>query len=110
MRQEDKRITSPLEASDLEGTPAEGMAGATPTDEIYLSVVIPAYNEAARLPTTIDKVMGYLASRPYPHEVIVVDDGSADSTASIVDEATERYPELRVIRNPHRGKGYAVRT
>jgi glycosyltransferase involved in cell wall biosynthesis len=78
--------------------------------EPYLSVVIPAYNEAARLPSTLEKVMDYLGRQPYTCEVLVVDDGSEDRTASIVEEAATRYPHLTLIRNPHRGKGYAVRT
>ena len=76
----------------------------------YLSVVIPAYNEASRLPSTIGKVMGYLAGRDYPYEVLVVDDGSTDATSEIVDQATEKYPHLYLVKNPHRGKGFAVRT
>ena len=78
--------------------------------EPYLSVVIPAYNEAARLPSTLEKVMDYLGRQPYTCEVLVVDDGSEDRTASIVEAAATRYPHLTLIRNPHRGKGYAVRT
>jgi glycosyltransferase involved in cell wall biosynthesis len=78
--------------------------------EPYLSVVIPAYNEAARLPSTLEKVMTYLSRQPYTYEVVVVDDGSEDHTVSIVEEAATRYPHLTLIRNPHRGKGYAVRS
>ncbi|HKP51381.1 MAG TPA: dolichyl-phosphate beta-glucosyltransferase [Chloroflexia bacterium] len=80
--------------------------------EPYLSVVIPAYNEAARLPTTLQKVMSYLVGCDYSYEVLVVDDGSEDRTADIVDETAQELgdPNLQVVRNPHRGKGYAVRT
>lgn len=81
-----------------------------PTQEPYLSVVIPAYNEASRLPTTLRKVMAFLEGCDYSYEVIVVDDGSDDDTARIVEEVAASHPHLRVIRNPHRGKGYAVRT
>src|SRR5437868_2390819 len=76
----------------------------------HLSVVIPAYNEAARLPSTLDKVLKYLGSRNYPYELIVVDDGSADSTAAIAEKRAASNPNLQVVRNPHKGKGYAVRT
>jgi glycosyltransferase involved in cell wall biosynthesis len=81
-----------------------------------LSVVIPAYNESARLPDSLQKVVDYLETKDYPYEVIVVDDGSADDTASLaeqfIEQTTLRTPHsaLRIIRNPHRGKGYAVRT
>ncbi|HYP40583.1 MAG TPA: dolichyl-phosphate beta-glucosyltransferase [Chloroflexia bacterium] len=78
--------------------------------EPFLSVVIPAYNEATRLPTTLERVMQYLQGRDYTYEVLVVDDGSEDSTADIVEEVAANYPNLGVVRNPHRGKGYAVRT
>jgi dolichyl-phosphate beta-glucosyltransferase len=102
----ERTITSPLQTTDPEISRLEEDG----TENPYLSVVIPAYNEAVRLPTTLDKVMGYLVDQPYPYEVIVVDDGSADNTADIVDEKGREYPSLRVIRNPHRGKGYAVWT
>lgn len=79
-------------------------------EQPYLSVVIPAYNEAARLPVTLNKVMSYLEGCEHTYEVIVVDDGSEDRTADIVEEQGRDHDHLRVIRNPHRGKGYAVRT
>ena len=78
--------------------------------EPYLSVVIPAYNESSRLPSTIDKVMGYLTGRDYPYEVLVVDDGSTDATPRLAEQAAQKHQYLRVVRNPHRGKGFAVRT
>jgi len=104
-----RTITSPLHPSDVPETETQG-GEADGTQEIYLSVVIPAYNEQERLPATLDKVMSYLTQQPYASELIVVDDGSADDTAGIVEKAAEQYAGLRVIRNPHRGKGYAVRT
>ena len=76
----------------------------------YLSVVIPAYNEASRLPASLGKVMQYLEGCNYTYEVIVVDDGSDDGTPGIVEEMGQAHTHLRAIRNPHRGKGYAVRT
>jgi dolichyl-phosphate beta-glucosyltransferase len=84
--------------------------------EPFLSVVIPAYNESARLPESLQKVLDYLETRDYPYELIVVDDGSADNTADIAEDFVEKakvanpQSAIRVIRNPHRGKGYAVRT
>ena len=78
--------------------------------EPYLSVVIPAYNEASRLPSTLNKILSYLESREYPYEVLVIDDGSLDKTAQVVEEMASERPHLRLVRNPHRGKGYAVRT
>jgi len=75
-----------------------------------LSVVIPAYNEAARLPQTLARICAYLARRPAPAEVIVVDDGSRDGTAQVVETLACAPSTVRLIRNDHRGKGYAVRT
>ena len=75
----------------------------------YLSVVIPAYNEEARISRTVREVVAYLAARSYPWEVIVADDGSSDRTAQLVAEASGDDPRVRVIPLEHRGKGWAVR-
>lgn len=71
----------------------------------YLSIVIPAYNEERRLPQTLAQIMAYLAEQPYRAEVLVVDDGSSDATASLA----EQQPGVIVLRREHRGKGFAVR-
>lgn len=72
-----------------------------------LSLVIPAYNEAARIGATLLDVHAYLVKQPYSAEVIVVDDGSGDGTADVV---RAEYPAVEVISYPNnRGKGYAVR-
>jgi len=76
----------------------------------HLSIVIPAYNEERRLPATLARVLEYAAAQPYAVEVIVVDDGSHDETVRVAEEAMQGYAAARVIRNDHRGKGYAVRT
>lgn len=73
-----------------------------------LSVVIPAYNEARRLGPTLDRVTAYLRERGGEHEVLVVDDGSTDGTASLV--TTHPAPSVRLVRQPeNRGKGAALR-
>ena len=76
-----------------------------------LSIVIPAYNEEQRLPATLDKVFAYLSAKPWnPVEVLVVDDGSRDQTASVAERIAKQNPRLRLLRNPgNRGKGYSVR-
>lgn len=76
-----------------------------------LSIVIPAYNEESRLPATLDLVLAWLdASDIRNAEVVVVDDGSRDETALIVETRAGSEPRLRLVRNPgNRGKGYAVR-
>lgn len=75
----------------------------------YLSVIIPAYNEASRIIPTLEAVSRYLTEQPYAWEVIVVDDGSADATASVVSEWMAHRDGFRLERIPHRGKGAAVR-
>src|SRR5215831_9163990 len=74
------------------------------------SIVIPAYNEAHRLGTTLERVLDYVTSQRWDAEVIVVNDGSSDRTAELVREASQRWTCLRLIENPgNRGKGYSVR-
>ena len=77
-----------------------------------LSVIIPAYNEARRLPPYLAAVREYMDGRYADrYEVIVVDDGSRDDTADILDRSTQDWPQLVAMRHPeNRGKGAAVRT
>ncbi len=78
---------------------------------LHLSVVIPAYNEAVRVPPYLAEVTAYLATRGQSHEILVADDGSTDQTASVVERLSLTKPAVRVIRlSPNRGKGHAVRT
>jgi glycosyltransferase involved in cell wall biosynthesis len=75
-----------------------------------LSVVIPAYNESARIELTLDRVMACVAKQGWDAEVLVVDDGSTDATPEIVQAWMERHPGLHLIQNEgNRGKGYSVR-
>jgi len=75
-----------------------------------LSLIIPAYNEALRLPPTLVRTREYLDSLAEPYEVIVVDDGSSDATVQLATDAAATWPQLSVLplaRNM--GKGAAVR-
>jgi len=73
-------------------------------------VVIPAYNEAQRLPAYLSEVVAYFDGRGEPYEAIVVDDGSADETAARVLEAQSIHPAVTLHRlAENRGKGFAVR-
>lgn len=73
-----------------------------------LSIVIPAYNEAKRLPKSLAKLRSYAASKDF--ELIVVDDGSADATPELLEAERAAWPRMRVLRHqPTRGKGYSVR-
>jgi len=72
------------------------------------SVVIPAFNEAQRLPSFLERVVAYFEGRDEPYEVIVVDDGSTDGTADLVD--ARGMSSVTVLRQqPNAGKGAAVR-
>src|SRR5258705_331843 len=80
--------------------------------DIHLSVVIPAYNEALRLPDTLDAVLGYLTRQPYSGEVMVVEDGSPEDTVDVVRGRAAGAPALRLITHPdgrNHGKGATVR-
>jgi len=74
------------------------------------SIVIPAYNEGARIGSTLNKVAACIGERGWSAEVLVVNDGSRDDTAAIVRNFAEREPVVRLIENPANcGKGYSVR-
>ena len=76
-----------------------------------LSVIIPAYQEAARIGPSLAAVLAYLRGQPWSFELIVVDDGSRDATVEVVRAGLAGEPEARLISyQPNRGKGYAVRT
>jgi dolichyl-phosphate beta-glucosyltransferase len=80
-------------------------------DKIYLSLVIPAFNEENRLPLTLESVGKYLPQQSYAYEVIVVDGGSTDKTSTVVKNFQKVHPQFRLIRLPkNRGKGFCVRT
>jgi glycosyltransferase involved in cell wall biosynthesis len=80
------------------------------SEQPYLSIVVPAFNEDLRLPRTLELTIAYVNSRQISAEVVVVDDGSSDGTASVVEQMLPQNPILRLIRNDHRGKAYTVRT
>ena len=74
------------------------------------SIVIPAFNESARIPATLRAVVACVRERGWDAEVIVVNDGSTDGTAEVVHEFARTAPEVRLIENPgNHGKGYSVR-
>ena len=79
------------------------------TDSDHLSVVIPAYNEAAVIGSTLESVVSSLTAGGVSHEILVVDDGSTDATASLVRQAAERRPQIRLLASGHQGKGGAVK-
>src|SRR5437867_7155928 len=79
-------------------------------ERVGWSVVIPAYNEAARLPSYLQQVVAFLEGRGEAYEVVVVDDGSRDGTADLVVEFQASHERVRLITHPrNRGKGHAVK-
>lgn len=75
-----------------------------------MSIVVPAYNEAARLPNTLQRMQEYLLQRPFSSEIIVVLDGPTDATLDFVRSAARDVPQLKILeRKDNRGKGYTVK-
>jgi dolichyl-phosphate beta-glucosyltransferase len=81
-----------------------------PSASPWLSVIIPAYNEERRLPATLKKITAYLSSRPFSHDIWVIDNGSTDRTSEVVREFARSHPSLHLEQIAVRGKGAAVRT
>lgn len=80
------------------------------TNGVYLSIVIPAYNEEKRLGASLDRILAFLRDVDYRYEIVVVDDGSSDGTAQLARGYSERHREINLLRNEkNRGKGYTVR-
>ena len=75
-----------------------------------LSIIIPSYNEEARLPATLERIAAYVSASGRETEVLVVDDGSTDGTSALAETFREKLPSLRVLSNGvNRGKGFSVR-
>ena len=80
------------------------------TGNIFLSIIIPAFNEEKRLPFTLNATIDYLMGQRYSSEIIVVSDGSLDKTKEIAEGFKLFFPELKVIEYfPNKGKGAAVK-
>ena len=83
--------------------------GQTPLSSIFLSIIIPVFNEETRLPKTIEKVVSFLREQPYQAEVLLVENGSQDRTLEIAEQYARIHPYLRVLQVEERGKGVAVK-
>ena len=78
---------------------------------LALSIVIPVHNETGRIGSTLQRVLQRAQSGPDSCEILVVDDGSTDGTAQLVEEICRKAPAVRLLRNAvNSGKGFAVRT
>lgn len=74
-----------------------------------LSLILPAFNEQARLPGTLLQLQTFVRQHALSCEVIVVDNGSDDATSAVVQQACSTFPQLALLRTDRRGKGLAVR-
>ncbi len=74
-----------------------------------LSLVIPAHNEELRLPQSLPQAIAFAAALPGGAEILVVDNASTDRTRTIAEQTAEGHPDVRVLAEPQRGKGAAVR-
>src|SRR2546422_10872126 len=95
------------------GAKARGPRVAAPykRETFHLSVIIPAYNERERLVPYMTEITGYLGRRGKPYEVLVVDDGSHDGIAALVEQFRTKEPTVRLLRlAQNTGKGCTVRT
>jgi len=98
--------TVPQPTTDGQDTAAVAMS-----TEPALTLILPCYNEAERLPQTLAAYLAALPRRPGAVEVLVVDDGSTDATARVAKAAAAADERVRVLSyGPNRGKGFAVRT
>lgn len=75
---------------------------------MYLSVIIPAYNEEKRIGKTLQSVGEYLARQSFDYEILVVNNRSKDGTVQVAHKYQQKYPTIRVIHEMKPGKGYAV--
>lgn len=75
----------------------------------FLSIIIPAYNEEHRLPSTLVQVLNFIQSQEYAAEVLVVENGSQDRTFQVAQEFASSHPQFRALHEVTRGKGQAVR-
>jgi dolichyl-phosphate beta-glucosyltransferase len=78
---------------------------------MFLSIVIPAYNEEKRLNSTLEKINSYLKNKNFEYEIILVDDGSADSTVKIAleSELAKRGKLILIKNEKNTGKGFSIR-
>jgi len=77
---------------------------------VEYSIVISAFNEQAVISSSLTQVINFMNSYSASYEILVIDDGSLDGTAKVVDEYSKSYPQVNLIRNPHKGKAFGVRT
>lgn len=78
--------------------------------KIDFSIVIPCYNEEERILSSLNKIVSFMNSYNPSYEIIVVDDGSKDNSVRLINSYISTRDNIFLIENPHKGKGFAVRT
>jgi glycosyltransferase involved in cell wall biosynthesis len=76
--------------------------------EPFLSIILPAHNEAQRLPPSLEKIKAFIQEQDYSIEVLVVENGSVDDTLAVAKSYLADFPELQVFHEDRRGKGLAI--
>lgn len=76
----------------------------------FLSIIIPAYNEETRLPDSLKAITDFVKSKPYPVEIVIINNNSKDRTAEIIEEYAQKFDCVRSLFEATQGKGAAVRT
>src|SRR6266536_1141789 len=90
-------------------TVASSSPNGSRSSEIFLSIVLPIWNGAERLPAALAEVLEFIDSRPFRSELVLADDGSGPATVAAIDSFGARHESVVVLRHlPHRGKGFAV--
>jgi len=79
------------------------------TERPFLSIIIPALNEATRLPVALEKIDVFLKQQPYKAEVIVVENGSTDDTVGVAQRFANEHPYVKLFAGEPRGKGRAIK-
>jgi dolichyl-phosphate beta-glucosyltransferase len=78
--------------------------------DLYLSVIVPAYNEAERITKTLERLQEYLAGNSFTYEILVVLDGPTDKTRDVLKALSGRIENLKIMdRQVNRGKGFSVK-
>jgi glycosyltransferase involved in cell wall biosynthesis len=78
--------------------------------DLYLSVIVPAYNEAERITKTLERLQEYLGGNSFTYEILVVLDGPTDKTRDVLKALSGRIENLKIIdRQANRGKGFSVK-
>ncbi len=93
--------------STAETLPTEEGQGAE--EPIFLSIIIPAYNEEERLPQTLEEIDRFLRQQSYTYEVLIVENGSTDRTTEVAERFAATHSYVRVLHS-RKGKGAAVKT